>query len=102
MGKRLSFASYAKCLQKAMKSPYDKQLKLAELLLGFLITPDCKHEEYDAYAKGKQLIDVDKVMASNLFNGKENVHKNIQRNCDLDMVINGIKGYFEELHWTRA
>lgn len=96
MGKRLSFASYAKCLQKAMKDPYGKQLKLAELLLVFLITPDCEHEEYDAYAKGKQLIDVDKVMASNLFNGKENVHKNIQRNCDLDIVINGIKGYFEE------
>ena len=29
MEKRLSFASYAKCLQKAMKSPYNKQLKLA-------------------------------------------------------------------------
>lgn len=96
MGKRLSFASYAKCLQKAMKSPYDKQLKLTELLLEFLIMPDEEHEEYYAYAKGEQLIFVDKVMASNLFNGKENVHKNIQKNCDLDIVVNGIEGYFKE------
>lgn len=96
MGKRLSFASYAKCLQKAMKSPYDRQLKLAELLLEFLIIPDEEHEEYHAYAKGKQLIFVDKVMASNLFNGKENVHKSIQKNCDLDIVVNGIEGYFRE------
>lgn len=96
MGKRLSFASYATCLQKAMTSPYDKQLKLAELLLEFLIMPDEEHEEYCAYAKGKQLIFVDKVMASNLFNRKENVHKNIQKNCDLDIVIDGIDGYFKE------
>lgn len=96
MGKRLSFASYATCLQKAMKSPYNKQLKLAELLLEFLIMPDEEHEEYCAYAKGKQLIFVDKVMASKLFNGKENVHKNIQKNCDLDIVIGGIDGYFKE------
>ena len=96
MGKRLSFASYATCLQKAMKSPYNKQLKLAELLLEFLIMPDEEHEEYCAYAKGKQLIYVDKVMASNLFNRKENVHKNIQKNCDLDIVIDGIDGYFKE------
>ena len=96
MGKRLSFASYAKCLQKVMKSPYDKQLKLAELLLEFLIIPDEEHEEYNACDKGKKPIYVDKVMASNLFNGKENVHKNIQKNCDLDIVVNGIKGYFEE------
>lgn len=96
MGKRLSFASYATCLQKAMTSPYDKQLKLAELLLEFLIMPDEEHEEYCAYAKGKQLIYVDKVMASNLFNRKENVHKNIQKNCDLDIVIDGIDGYFKE------
>ncbi len=96
MGKRLSFASYAKCLQKAMKDPYKKQLKLAELLLEFLIMPDEEHEEYYAYGKGEQLIFVDKVMASNLFNGKENVHKNIQKNCDLDIVVNGVKGYFEE------
>ena len=92
MGKRLSFASYAKCLQKAMKDPYKKQLKLAELLLEFLIMPDEEHEEYYAYGKGEQLIFVDKVMASNLFNGKENVHKNIQKNCDLDIVVNGVKG----------
>ncbi len=96
MGKRLSFASYATCLQKAMTSPYDKQLKLAELLLEFLIMPDEEHEEYCAYAKGKQLIYVDKVMASNLFNRKENVDKNIQKNCDLDIVIDGIDGYFKE------
>ncbi len=96
MEKRLSFASYAKCLQKAMKSPYDKQLKLAELLLEVLIMPDEEHEEYYAYGRGEQLIFVDKVMASNLFNGKENVHKNIQKNCDLDIVANGVKGYFEE------
>ncbi len=96
MGKRLSFASYAKCLQKAMKGPYDKQLELTNLLLAFLITPDCDHEEYDACTKKKSLIDVDKVMASNLFNGKENVHKNIQKNCDLEIVISGIKGYFEK------
>lgn len=96
MGKSLSFASYAKCLQKAMKSPYDKQLKLAELLLEFLIMPDEEHEEYYAYAKKEQLIFMDKVMASNLFNGKENVHKNIQKNCDLDFVVNGIEGYFKE------
>ena len=96
MGKRLSFASYATCLQKAMTSPYDKQLKLAELLLEFLIMPDEEHEEYYAYGRGEQLIFVDKVMASNLFNGKENVHKNIQKNCDLDIVANGVKGYFEE------
>ena len=53
MGKRLSFASYAKCLQKAMKSPYDKQLKLAELLLEFLIIPDEEQEKYNACDKEK-------------------------------------------------
>lgn len=79
-----------------MKSPYDKQLKLTELLLEFLIMPDEEHEEYYAYARGEQLIFVDKYMASNLFNGKENVHKNIQKNCDLDIVVNGIEGYFKE------
>lgn len=96
MEERLSFASYAKCLKAAMKSPYDKQIKLTELLLEFLIIPDAENEEYNAYDKNGETVVVDKTMASNLFNNKENIHSSIQKNCDLDIVIDGIKGYFEE------
>lgn len=93
---KLMFASFAKCLKEAMKKPYNRQLKLTELLLEFLIVPNENHEEYNACSKEGEIIIVDKVMASNLFNNKENVHSNIQKNCDLDIVIDGIKGYFEK------
>ena len=96
MEERLSFASYAKCLKVAMKSPYDKQLKLTELLLEFLIIPDAEDEGYNACDKKGEILVVDKTMASNLFNNKDNVHSSIQKNCDEDIVIDGIKGYFEE------
>lgn len=96
MEERLSFASYAKCLKTAMRKPYDTQIKITELLLEFLIIPDEEHEEYNAYSREKELIVVDKVMASNLFNNKENVHSSIQKNCDSDIVINGIEAYFKE------
>lgn len=96
MIERLTFASYAKCLKAVMKKPYNGQLKLAELLFEFLIIPDNEREEYNAYDKENEIIVIDKVMASNLFNNKENVHSNIQKNCDLDIVKDGIKGYFEK------
>lgn len=96
MKEELSFASYAKCLKEAMKAPYQGQLKVTELLLEFLIMPDAENEKTYAYNKENEPVFVDKVMASNLFNNKENVHGNIQKNCDLDIVINGIKDYFEE------
>lgn len=96
MSETLSFASYARCLKDAMKEQYNTQLKVTELLLEFLIVPDSDNDKYIAYSKDNQPIFVDKVMASNLFNMKENVHKNIQKNCDLQIVINGAKDYFEE------
>lgn len=96
MGEILSFASYAKCLKETMKAPYNRQLKLTRLLLDYLIEPDPDNDHYSAYNKEKDLIFVDKVMASNLFTQKENVHAKIQRNCDLELVVNGVKGYFEQ------
>ena len=96
MEKRLSFASYAKCLKEAMKHPYNGQLKITQLLFEYLIIPDEEKMEYYAYNKEGEPIFVDKVMASNLFNHKENVHASIQKNCDLDIVMNGISEYFEK------
>ena len=96
MREKLSFASYAKCLKAAMKKPYDTQIKITELLLEFLIIPDEEHEEYNAIGKEKEPVVIDKVMASNLFNNKEDVHGSIKKNCDLDIVIDGIERYFEE------
>ncbi len=96
MSETLSFASYARCLKDAMKGQYNTQLKVTELLLEFLIVPDSDNDKYIAYGKDNQPIFVDKVMASNLFNKKENIHKNIQKNCDLQIVINGANDYFED------
>ena len=93
MGEGLSFASYAECLRLKMQKPFNKQLELTELLLGFLIF---KGTDFEARGKENCKIDINKTMASNLFRKKENVHSSIQENCDLDIAINGIKKYFED------
>lgn len=104
MEERLSFASYAKCLKAAMQDPYDNQTELTQLLLGFWAIPDEDREKYNVYDKKNEVINVDKVMASNLFNNKENVHKSIRNNCKKyfvkeemkDGITGKIKEYFEK------
>ena len=91
MGDRLSFASYVNCLKKNLQRPYNQDLEITRLLLRFLILEDTDYEAHDR--NGNEII-VNKTMASNLLNNKENVHHSIQDNCDSDIVINGVEEFF--------
>ena len=91
MGERLSFASYVNCLKKKLQRPYNQDLEITRFLLEFLQLEGTDYEAHDRNGNG---IVVNKTMASNLLNNKENVHRSIQDNCDSDIVINGVEEFF--------
>ncbi len=91
MGERLSFASYVNCLKKKLQRPYNQDLEITRLLLEFLKLEGTDYEAHDRNGNG---IIVNKTMASNLLNNKENVHRSLQDNCDSDIVISGVEEFF--------
>ena len=91
MGEILSFASYVNCLKKKLQRPYNQDFEITELLLEFLML---KGTSYEAHGRNGREIIVNKTMVSNLLNNKENVHRSIQDNCEVDIVINGVEEFF--------